>query len=256
MTNPHGSWLWYELITSDADGAAAFYADLIGWTFRPAGQEGMDYRLFAMAGEDVGGMMAMASDQMPPCWLGYVTVDDVDATAALVRDHGGAIHMGPQDIPGVGRFAFCADPDGAMFYIMRGSVEGGTSKAFGGHDGPAGHFAWNELAAADPARALAFYGALFGWVVVDTMDMGPAGLYQMIASPGGAPMGAIMPMQPGTPRPVWSHYVRVGSIEAAHTRVQASGGTSMMGPHEIPGGDYILIAADPQGAVFALVGAK
>lgn len=256
MTNPHGSWLWYELITTDADGASAFYGDLIGWQARPAGQEGMDYRLFAMNGEDVGGFMAMPGNPMPPCWLGYVSVDDVDATAALIRQHGGAVHMGPQDIPGVGRFAFCADPDGAMFYIMRGSVEGGVSKAFGGHDGPAGHFAWNELAAADPAHSLAFYGALFGWVVLDTMDMGPAGRYEMIGPVGGKPMGAIMPVQPGTPRPVWSHYIHVTGIDAAQERVKAGGGTVLFGPSEIPGGDYILVGTDPQGAAFSIVGAK
>jgi len=55
----------------------------------------------------------------PPCWLPYFMVDDVDASAKKVTSLGGKVHMGPQDIPNVGRFATVSDPQGAMFYVFK-----------------------------------------------------------------------------------------------------------------------------------------
>jgi predicted enzyme related to lactoylglutathione lyase len=52
----------------------------------------------------------------------------------------------------------------------------------------------------------------------------------------------------------WRYYIRVPSISDAVDAVKAGGGTVSMGPHEVPGGDHIIIGNDPQGAEFALVG--
>jgi predicted enzyme related to lactoylglutathione lyase len=82
MANPHGSFVWYELLTTDAAAASGFYGDVIGWAARDAGVPGVDYRLFSNKGQDVAGHMTIpqgAPAQMRPGWLGYVGVDDVDA---------------------------------------------------------------------------------------------------------------------------------------------------------------------------------
>jgi len=31
MANHHGDFIWYELMTTDADGARAFYQAVVGW---------------------------------------------------------------------------------------------------------------------------------------------------------------------------------------------------------------------------------
>lgn len=150
MGNRHGDFIWYELMTSDADAAVAFYGAVLGWQSRRAEGSPMDYRIFGIAGEDVAGILPIPPDadhaQMRPGWLGYVAVDDVDAALAKVTAAGGARHVPPTDVPGVGRFALVADPQRVPFYLMRGAMEG-ESTAFA--QAKAGHCHWNELAAAD-----------------------------------------------------------------------------------------------------------
>lgn len=264
MPSKHGDFIWYELITSDPDAAERFYKPLIGWTAAPSGQPGMDYRLLSSAEGQVAGLMKTPEGaEMPPVWLAYVAVDDVDAAAKAIQAAGGAVHMGPQDIPDVGRFAFVADPQGAMFYVMRGFSDE-TSFAFASDRPREGHVAWNELMTSDPAGAWRFYGVLFGWAKDGDMDMGPMGKYEFIRH-GGAPggpqdmtgmIGAIMPKPPQAPVSAWNFYVRVPDIDAAAAQVKTSGGTILHGPQEIPGGEFALNAVDPQGAHVGLVGKR
>lgn len=259
MAINHGDFLWYELMTSNPDEAEAFYGNLLGWDFKPSGQEGMDYRTFAKNGEEVGGLMPLAPEMQSkgarPMWAGYIAVDDVDASAAAITEHGGTVMMEPQDIPGVGRFAFAADPSGAPFYIMKGSVEGGETSSFSKYEPREGHCAWNELATADQAGSHDFYTALFGWEKADTMDVGEMGAYDMYSN-GDYTLGAIMQKPPQMPISLWSFYFRVPSIDAAVAYVKANGGQIINGPMEIPGGDYVCTGIDPQGATFDLIGKK
>lgn len=250
--NPHGSFIWYELLTSDPDAAAEFYGEVIGWNARNAGQAGMDYRLFSMDGTDVAGLMRSEEGMPPPVWLGYIGVNDVDAAAARIREAGGSIHLPPADIPNVGRFAMVADPQGVVFYIMRGNVDQ-ASTAF---DGMApGHCRWNELVTTDQAAALDFYIDQFGWEKGDAMPMGEAGEYRFI-NHHGEMIGAMMNSMGGKQRPMWNFYFGVRDIDKATEAVRAHGGTITFGPCEIPGGEYAVNAIDPQGAAFGLVGPR
>lgn len=266
MANLHGDFIWYELITSAPDAAAAFYGPMLGWTVRDAGMPGSDYRLAGTEENDVAGMTAAPEGSpMPPAWLGYIGVDDVDAMVASVVDGGGALHMEPMDIPGVGRMAFVADPQGALFYVMKGSVEGGESLSFSYDKPRIGHCAWNELATSDAAAALPFYTQRFGWVKDGEMDMGPMGKYEFLRHVGRAPegsppgsgmIGAIYPKMPEDPNAHWLFYFRVPNIDAALAHIEANGGKLHQPPTEIPGGDFSLIGVDPQGAYFGLVGSR
>lgn len=262
MTNQHGDFLWYELMTDNADAAQAFYSGLIGWTFKDSGNPDMDYRLFSSGTSEVGGIMPLTADMVAggarPAWLGYIAVDDVDASAAAIKAAGGAVHMEPWDIPGVGRMAFVADPQGALFYVMKGAVEGGESHSFAATEPMVGHCAWNELASADPEAAKAFYGRQFGWVPDGAMDMGELGQYEFwkVGDERGHMIGAVMPLMPGMPASAWTYYFRVPDIDAAVDYTKANGGTALQGPDEIPGGEYSFTGTDPQGAVFGLVGPR
>ena len=69
----------------------------------------------------------------------------------------------------------------------------------------------------------------------------------------GTTIGAVCGVMPGGSSR-WRYYFRVPSISAAVEALKAVGGTVSMGPHEVPGGDQIIIGSDPQGAEFALVG--
>ena len=253
MANTHGDFIWYELMTSDVEAATAFYGAVIGWQARPFSGPEATYNLFSIGGADVGGLMAIPEEAACrgawPGWLGYVGVDDVDAAVADIIEAGGSQHMPPTDIPGVGRLAMMADPQGATFYVMRGTVEG-TSTSFAPDQ--MGHCHWNELATSDQTSALAFYRDRFGWQNGDVMPMGEQGDYQYLTH-GGAPFGGVMTRCKDAPAPMWTFYFRVADIHAAASAVTANGGTIHHGPADVPGGYMIIVAADPQRALFGLV---
>ncbi|MGX9963259.1 VOC family protein [Roseomonas sp. F4] len=248
MPNPHGSFIWYELLTKDTDAAARFYGPILGWTAAPFAGSEMGYTVFSHGTQGIGGMMA-APPGVAPVWLGYIVVDDVDATVARLAAAGGAVQMPARDIPKVGRIAMVADRDGAPFYVMRGASDQPSQS----YDADAvGHCAWNELSARDAEGAVDFYATHFGWQRGEPLPMGPMGTYQLMEL-GGRAFGAIAPAQGGMP-PIWRFYFRVPRIQAALRQVVELGGTVAMGPMDVPGGDQILIGTDPQGAEFALVG--
>lgn len=255
MTNPHGTPIWYELASRDADAASAFYAAVIGWRIegRPPGP--MDYRMISAEGDDNVGGLAGLSDATPPAaatpgWRFYVGVDDVDATAEAIVAAGGSVAIAPFDLPDVGRLALVADPGGAAFFVMRGASDG-TSTAFDRTG--MGKCNWNELATPDQTAASAFYATVFGWTYPDKMTM-PGGLgdYVFVEAAGQA-IGATMTARPDGPPPGWLFYFRVPDIEAAADAIRVNGGTVHMGPHEVPGGDRIVVASDAEGLMVGLV---
>jgi len=255
MSRKAGGFIWYELLTSDPDAAASFYGAVIGWTARPTGQPGMDYRQWSIGDENVGGLMAIPADAaaggMRPAWLGYVDVPDVDAAVADVERAGGSVRMKASDIPGVGRIAMVADPRGAAFYVMAPTGEGQSTVFWPGR---AGHGGWHELRTTDWRAALDFYGALLGWRESSTMDMGPMGTY-LLFNAGGDAIGGMM-NSPNAPPASWVFYFWVVDIDDARTRLEGAGGTVLSGPTEVPGGAWVVQAIDPQGAQFALVGPR
>jgi len=252
MPNPHGSFIWYELLTDNADAAERFYGGITTWKFRKAPGSERDYRLIAAPDSEVGGLMRSPDKSMNPIWLGYVGVDDVDAACAKLKKLGGSIHMPATDIPGAGRLAMVADPQGVVFYVMRGASPE-SSAAF--KPNAVGHCGWNELVTSDPTAALAFYGEMFGWTKGDVMKMGEMGDYTFL-SHHGINIGATMKVPAGGPAPMWQYYFRVDGIDTAAKRIRQQDGQLMHGPAAVPGGDFIVIGRDPQGATFALVGPK
>ncbi|MBR0552565.1 VOC family protein [Stakelama marina] len=256
MRNPHGTPIWYELTTADPDASKAFYDDVVGWTVDAEPQiPGMDYRMINIAGGDqVGGVMRLTDEMLGgganPGWFFYIGVDDVDATVEKVKAAGGGVIMPPWTIEGVGRMALVHDPQGLPFYVMRGEPDE-QSTAF--DPTGMGKCNWNELSTPDQEGAQAFYGDVFGWTFPDTMPMGDMGDYVFVAV-GDTTIGATMTAPDSGPPPGWRFYFRAPDIEKAAETVKAKGGTVHHGPAEVPGGDRIIIASDPAGVMFGVVG--
>ena len=259
MPNPHGSFIWYELLTKDAKAAKTFYDAVVGWNIdaEPA-PGGMDYRMINAPDSAAGGVMQLNDDMLAngakPVWLGYIGVDDVDASVAKVVAAGGKVHLPAFDIPDVGRLAMVADPQGNPLYLMDPIPPEGQPDAVSDVFSVDGEqrVGWNELTTPDPDTARAYYGELFGWTSDEFMPMGELGEYRFFQH-HGVPIGAVCRPGPGGSQ-AWRYYFRVPSISKAVAAVSAGGGQVTMGPHEVPGGDQIIIGNDPQGAEFALVG--
>jgi predicted enzyme related to lactoylglutathione lyase len=259
MGNPVGSFIWYELSADDGAAAGAFYAAVAGWRVGEADPAAAaDYRFIGRAdGGTVGAILhlddAMRGKGARPAWVPYLAVADVDAAMAAMIADGARVLMDKVTIP-QGQFALLADPFGTPIYIMTPvpppGVEDATSDVFSVSE--AGHMRWNELASPDQAGAKAFYARHFGFEFNRSMPMGPMGDYCFIEH-HGITLGAIMQQQPDQP-PLWLPYIGVASAGAAKQAILDHGGTVARGPHQVPGGEWSLVARDPQGAWFGVVG--
>lgn len=116
-----GAFSWNELMTPNPKAACEFYGSLFGWTVETMNMGQGPYHVVKVGGTAIGGIMQTPPDAgpMPPMWGVYVTVADLDAALAKVPSLGGKTCVPPMDIPGVGRMAVIADPQGAMISLMQ-----------------------------------------------------------------------------------------------------------------------------------------
>jgi uncharacterized protein len=246
MQNP---FIWHDLMTSDVEAAKAFYAAVVGWTF---GTQMPGYPVAEAGGTGMGGIMETPDHlkAMPPFWGGYIDVADVDATIAKIKKLGGTLQREPWDVPNVGRIAVVADPAGAMFNIMTPIPQTESWEMLA--PSAMGAVGWNELHAGDLSVAWDFYSQMFGWTKGTVMPMGEIGDY-MLFQIDGKDVGGMMKRQPNLPMPMWLYYFNVDGIDAAVSRITKAGGKIAMGPHQVPGGQWIVSAFDPQGGNFQLI---
>jgi hypothetical protein len=244
-----GTFSWTDLNTTDQEAAKAFYSGLFGWeiTDMPAG-EGVVYSMAGIGGKWVGAISPQPQQQrdagVPPVWNSYVTVTDVDATAARAGELGATVHAPPFDVMEAGRMAVVQDPQGAWFLLWQPNQHIGA-----GLVNAPGALCWNELGSPDPDGSAKFYGDLLGWTT-EPMEGGDMP-YLVVKTADGHTNGGIRPpMPPGTP-PFWLVYFATEDLDATLAKVSELGGNVLMGNTDI-GIARIGVVQDPQGAVFAL----
>ena len=249
-----GTYAWYELLTTDTAGATAFYKSVVGWDIAVWNPGPPPYHMLKAGEAGVGGLMELPEQARamgaPPHWIAYIEVDDVDAAAGQIEKLGGRVLVPPMDVPNIGRWCTAADPHGAVFSAFKSANPDGMAPPSG-----VGTFCWAELMTPDTDGAWDFYAALFGWDKTESMEMGPAGTYQMFGAAGRkASLGGMMHKPAEIPGPaVWNYYIVVDDLTRALGATTAGGGQILTGPMQIPGGAWVAIAMDPQGAAFALL---
>ena len=120
-----GEFSWNELLTSDHESAFRFYSELFGWKrfeehdMGPMGK----YLIYGVGDKRLGGMFTKGKDMpMPPSWIYYIHVDDVDAAVGRAKSKGAKVMNGPMDVPGGDRIAQLSDPQG-VFFAMHSSAK-------------------------------------------------------------------------------------------------------------------------------------
>ncbi|MBI4501353.1 MAG: VOC family protein [Gemmatimonadetes bacterium] len=246
-----GYFLWHELLTPDPQAAVAFYQRVIGWQ-KQKWEQDPSYTILAYQNAPMAGVMELPEDakamNAPPHWMAYIGTPDVEITAWDAQRLGAKLLKGPVATPTVGKWAILSDPQGAVFaaYTPEQTPKVGAEPAIG-------DFSWHELATTSYAAALDFYRELFGWQKTGSFDMGPAGTYLMYGF-GKQRLGGMYTLtgeQGGTPAH-WLSYIRVPDVKPVTKAIQSAGGAILNGPMEVPGGDWVTMAKDPQGAVFAV----
>lgn len=254
MFTPKGKFSWYELMTSDTAAAGRFYSDVVGWTTQemPA-DDGPAYTTFNLGNVGMAGMLHLTGHT---AWIGYISVEDVDAHIEKIVEAGGKLWKPATDVPGVLRFAVLSDPQGAAFVVF--TPDPGMPAPERPAPPTPGTIGWQELHTTDVDGGFDFYSKLFGWTKVGDMDMGPMGNYRIFDQGDHKEMGdgGMMLKAPQLPVASWAFYFVVDSIGTAIDRVKSGGGTILNGPTQVPGGGWIIQGQDPLGTMFSLVGNK
>lgn len=116
-----GAIEWCDLTVNSAETVKDFYSAVVGWESAPVSMG--DYDDFNInlpdSGETIAGIChARGSNaNLPPQWLMYVRVNDVDASAEKCRSQGGKVLDGPRKM---GNMNFCViqDPEGAVLALI------------------------------------------------------------------------------------------------------------------------------------------
>ncbi|MDP1795239.1 MAG: VOC family protein [Acidimicrobiales bacterium] len=196
-----------------------------------------------IGGDDVAGIGPQQAPG-PPYWTTYITVDRADDYSAKVEAAGGTTVVPAFDVLTAGRMAVFADPNGAFFSVWEPKDSIGSYRV-----NEVGTLCWNELNTRNLDTAKKFYGEVFGWGWEGTDD------YAQFTV-GGKTAGGAMPMPAAVPAEVpehWLVYFSVADINAAAAKIKELGGTTMMDPFPATGVGTMVVAMDPQGAVFAVI---
>jgi uncharacterized protein len=260
---------WVDTSQPDPDAAVGFYGELFGWELEDAMPPDAPGKYFMarIRGHDVAAISSVPEGAPPVAmWNTYIWVDSADETAARVRDAGGSVLGEPFDVMDAGRMGVFADPEGAVFCAWQPGRHRGAQLV-----NEHGTLNFNSLNTRDPEGAMAFYGAVFGWGVLDLaggrmwtlpgygdhLEESNPGLRTMIGE-SGAPeefidvVANMIPIGGDRPdmAPNWSVTFAVDDADAIAQRATELGGTVLAGPFDAPWVRMAVIA-DPQGAAFA-----
>ena len=246
----HGTFNWVDLVTADAGEAKKFYNQLFGWDFVdiPVGPD-MVYTMCKKGDKNVAALYQMESDMqgMPPHWVSYVSVDNVDNVAKKEKSSGGTVLAEPMDVMESGRMAMIQDPTGATVALWQAGEHIGADVC-----NEPGALSWNELLTNDPETAIQFYTSVFGWGS-HTADMGGFDYTAfLVGERSNAGMMKIREEWGDMPSN-WSVYFAVENCDASAEKAKSLGGTVVMSPSDIPQVGRFTLIQDPQGAFLTLI---
>jgi predicted enzyme related to lactoylglutathione lyase len=250
---------WIDTTQPDLDAAAAFYSALFGWEIEDVMPPGAPVRY--LIGRRGGGDVAGIGE--PPgaaLWNTYIWVEDAAETASKVRAAGGTVLVEPRDVGEDGRTAVLADPAGAVFRVWQPGLHRGATVV-----NEHGALNFNVLTTPDLDAAQAFYGAVFGW---ELLDIGGASMWALASygdflerrTPGlrenMAQMGAperfadvVASINPAGGDARWDVTFGADDADAIAARATELGGTVIVPPTDAPW-TRMTVIADPAGATF------
>jgi predicted enzyme related to lactoylglutathione lyase len=241
-----GAPCWLDSFAEDQNAALAFYRNLFGWVGEPNPEFG-GYAVLSPDGRRAVAGIAPPMPGQPPrpvTWNTYFAVDDIVHTAEAVTKHGGAVMVGPDEVPGTGKLVFATDPSGAGFGLWQADPFPGFQVA-----GEPGCAAWFELETSHGASDAEFYASVFGVEAGEAPEM--PGSYWLLNA-GGNQVAGIWQDPDTTRGSRWNPYFQVADTNAAVATATAGGASIVSEAKDTPYG-RIAKVRDPQGAEFSVI---
>jgi predicted enzyme related to lactoylglutathione lyase len=245
-TWPAGTPCWADMSVPDVAATSAFYEAVFGWAFLEPGPDDGGYSIATKNGHPVAALGPVQSPDQPMAWLLYFASENADATAALIKEHGGAVLLEPGDAGAYGRLLVAADATGASFAVWQAGEHIGA-----GLVNEPGGLTWEDLRSTDPGAAQDFYAKVFGFDM-NPLEMAPGNYRTFHLAGNSAPLGGIGGFMGPEGASGWELYFGVGSTDDAVAAAERAGGTVTIPAFDSPFGRMAGMT-DPNGALFHVI---
>lgn len=242
-----GKFVWVDLVTDDALVAQKFYSALFGWKF-------YDYGGYLVGMNDDRPLCGMFQRPRPkdraavPRWFGYISVANVARAEKAVTQAGGKVLAAPKKMPGRGEQAVFADPEGAMFGVVKSSA--GDPQDF---LAAPGDWIWIQLLSRDGRKAAEFYRAVAGYEIVENTQSNHVSDFVLTSKGYARATVRTIRTDDAQVRPTWLPFVRVLNVAESVAKAKELGGKGLIEPQAGLFDGKLALIADPTGAAIGIL---
>jgi predicted enzyme related to lactoylglutathione lyase len=242
-----GKFVWADLVTDDVPAARTFYSDMFGWTFQTIGT----YTLMANLERPICGMFQRPRPKegsAQPRWFGYISTSSVGRSERTVMKSGGRVLFPPQEFPKRGEQAVFADPEGAVFGVLKSS-SGDPEELLA----EPGDWIWIQLLSRDAQKAAEFYHSVAGYEIVGNTSSNRLSDFVLTSEGYARATIRTIPSANTHVQPTWLPFVRVKNVAESLARAKQLGGKVLIEPKPELFEGKVAVIADPTGAAVGVL---
>jgi predicted enzyme related to lactoylglutathione lyase len=242
-----GKFVWADLVTDDVPAARKFYAQLFGWKFWDMGS----YTVALNEDRPLCGIFQRPRPKdraAEPRWFGYISVPNVARAASAVTKAGGRVLATPQKMPKRGEQAVFADPEGALFGVIKSSS--GDPEDFLADPGD---WIWIQLLSHDARKAAEFYRGVAGYEIIENTATNRLSDYVLTSEGYARATVRTIPGADTKSKPTWLPFVRVKNAKESVAQAKQLGGKVLIEPKPEIFDGKVAVIADPTGAAIGIL---
>jgi len=245
-----GKFIWADLFAEYPLQAGKFYSQVFGWNLRRFGSDSSAYWILSNGDRPLAGVARRENKEKKPGslqarWVGYISVEDLQAATQQVLQEGGRLLLEPRKVPDRGYQAIAMDSEGTPIGLMYSDAGDPPDRLAG-----VGDWFWVQLFSKDPVGALSFYQNVFGLEGVPDTRTGREDDFLLVS--GGHSRAGMVPLEGNSRRGAWLGFVRVTDIDKSIRTAEKIGGQVLKAPAEVGDTGRIAIIADPYGGVVGM----
>ena len=242
-----GKFVWADLVTDDIPAARTFYSDMFGWTFQTIGT----YTIMANLERPICGMFQRSRPKegsAQPRWFAYISMSSIGRAEKTVTKLGGRVLFPPQEFPKRGEQAVFADPEGAVFGVVKSS-SGDPEDLLA----EPGDWIWIQLLSRDAQKAAEFYHSVAGYEAIGNTSSNRLSDFVLTSEGYARATIRTIPSANTQVQPTWLPFVRVKNVAESLVRAKQLGGKVLIEPRPELFDGKVAVIADPTGAAVGVL---